>query len=125
MLGGGPAAHVGADLGDQLQRRVGAEGIELAQVGAAGESMQRGADVEARLVAFGRGGAPRRRQLAGGRRLPGGKGVEQRLDGSVALSDLLEVELVSREILPEREQVLGAVVAGERGNIFLGEAWQR
>ncbi len=59
MPGAGPAAHVGADLGHQLQSRVGADGIDLAQVGAAGESMQRGADVKARRVSFGQSSGAR------------------------------------------------------------------
>ena len=37
MLGGAPAVHVSADLGDQLERGLRADGVNLAQVGAAGE----------------------------------------------------------------------------------------
>ena len=118
MLLGGPAAHVGADLGDQLQRGLRPDGVDLAQVGAASERMQRGADVEGgRVLLGGLGGvarAARRRGAAVGRRAG-----EQRLDGGVAFGDLLEVELVSREVLPQREQVFLAIVAGQRGDQLL------
>ena len=38
---------------------------------------------------------------------------EQRLDLAIALSDLLEQELIGGEVLLECEQVLGAIVAGQ------------
>jgi hypothetical protein len=56
-----------------------------------------------------------RGQRGGGWRLLGGEHVEQRLDLSVAFGDLLEMELVSREVLPQSEQVFLAIVAGQRG----------
>jgi hypothetical protein len=34
-----PTAHVGPDLGDDLQRRLRTDAVDLAQVGAAGEPM--------------------------------------------------------------------------------------
>ena len=40
-------------------------------------------------------------------------------DRGVAFGDLLEVELVSREVLPQREQVFLAIVAGQRGDQLL------
>ena len=46
MVLGRPAAHVGADLSDQLQRGLRPDGMDLAQISAASEQVQRGADVE-------------------------------------------------------------------------------
>src|SRR6202140_1169914 len=45
MVLGRPAAHVGADLGDELQRGLRPDGMDLAQVSAASEYMQRSAEV--------------------------------------------------------------------------------
>ena len=44
----------------------------------------------------------------------GSEQIEQRLDLGVTFGDLLEVELVSREVLPQTEQVFLAIVAGQR-----------
>ena len=57
-----------------------------------------------------------RGQRGGGWRLLGGERVEQRLDRGVAFGDLVEVELVSREVISQREQVFRAIVAGQRGD---------
>jgi hypothetical protein len=100
-----PAAHVGADLSDQLQRSLRPDGMDLAQISAASERMQRSADVEGGRVLLGGLGAWRRRR-GGGWRLLGGEQVEQRRDLGVAFGDLLEVEVVSREVLPQRERSL-------------------
>ena len=78
MFFAGPAAHVGADLGDDLQRRLWADGIDLAQVGAAGEPMQRAADIELRLT-LGSPRTARRRQWCRRWRLLVGQGGEQGL----------------------------------------------
>ena len=80
--------------------------------------MQRSADVEGGRVLLGALGAWRG-QRGGGWRLLGGEQVEQRLDLGVAFGDLLEVELVSREVLPQTEQVFLAIVAGQRGDQLL------
>src|SRR5215469_15950402 len=69
MLFGWPAGHVGADLTDQVQRRLRAEGIDLAQVDATGEPMQGAADIELGLM-LGSPPAPRRRQWCRRWRLP-------------------------------------------------------
>ena len=45
----GPARHVGADLGEQPQRIVRADAVDLREIDA-GELVERRADVEARLV---------------------------------------------------------------------------
>ena len=57
-----PTAHVSADLGDQLQRGLRADGVDLAEVGAAGARVQRGMDIETGFVAFGVALAARGRQ---------------------------------------------------------------
>ena len=118
MVLGRPAAYVGTDLSDELQSGVRPDGMDLAQVSAASEHMQRSADVAGGRVLLGGLGAWRG-QRSGGWRLLGGKPVEQRLDLGVAFGDLLEVELVSREVLPQREQVFLAIVAGQRGDQLL------
>lgn len=101
MLFGRPTAHVRADFGDQLQRGLRADGINLTQVSAAGQPMQRSADVETRLVAFGVALTARRWQRGGGLRLLCGEGVEERFDGGVTLGNLRKVELVGRKVLPQ------------------------
>src|SRR6266542_3456806 len=69
----GPAGHIGANLGEQAERAVGAEGVDLGEIDP-GQLVQRRADVEARRVVprlrlrlrprggqrAGRGGAPGR-----------------------------------------------------------------
>ena len=50
MLFAFPAAHVGADLSDDLQRGLGADAVGLAQVDAAGQVLQQTAEVEALCV---------------------------------------------------------------------------
>ena len=70
MFLGGPAAHVGADLGDQTQRVVRTDAIELRKVGT-GELKQRGPDLEARRIAVRRLPGTRRRGRTGGRALCG------------------------------------------------------
>ena len=122
MVLGRPAAHVGADLSDQLQRGLRPDGMDLAQVSTASEHMQRSADVEGWRVLLGLGAW--HGQRGGGWRLLGGEQVEQRLDLGVAFGDLLEVELVSREVLPHTEQVFLAIVAGAATSSWC-EAWQR
>jgi len=44
----------------------------------------------------------------------GSQGDHRLLDSAVALGDLPTIELIGIEILLEREQVFGAIVAGER-----------
>jgi hypothetical protein len=93
VLGAGPAVHIGANLGDELHGSMRADAIDLAQVSTAGQPVERGAEVEGRLVPFRLGGMARGGQLSGGRRLVGGQGVEQLLDSAIALGDLFAVEL--------------------------------
>ena len=95
MVLGGPAAHVGADLSDQLQRGLRPDGMDLTQISAASEQVQRSADVEGGRVLLGALGAWRG-QRGGGWRLLGGERVERRLARGVAFGDLLEVELVMK-----------------------------
>ena len=121
MVLAGPPAHVGADLSDQLQRGLRPDGMDLTQISAASEHMQRIADVEGGRVLLGALGAWRG-QRGGGWRLLGGEQVEQGLDLGVAFGDLLEVELVSREVLPQTEQVFLAIVAGERSGQLLARS---
>ena len=45
-----PAGHVGAELADQMQRSLRTDGIDLTQVGTAGEPMQGAADIELGLM---------------------------------------------------------------------------
>ena len=105
----------------KLQRGLRPDGMDLAQVSAASKHMQRSADVEGGRVLLGGLGAWRG-QRGGGWRLLGGEHIEQRLDLGVAFGDLLEVELVSREVLPQREQLFLAIVAGERSDQLLARS---
>ena len=50
MLLGGPAAHVGTNLGEPTEGAVGADGVELGEIDAR-QLVERGADVEPRLIA--------------------------------------------------------------------------
>ena len=93
--------------------------MELAQVSAASEHMQRSADVEGGCVLPGGLGSRRRQRSGGWRLLLGGQFAELLFDRGIALGDLLEQELIDGEVLPEREQVLGAIVAGQRGDQLL------
>src|SRR5215469_9244094 len=97
-----------------------ADAVELAQVGATRQAMKRGADVECRLVPFRLSGRACRWQLSCWCGLLVGQRLEQLLDSAVTLSDLLAVELIGREVLLEREQVFGAIAAGQRRDYFLG-----
>ena len=46
MFFGGPAAHVGPDLGNKLQRGMRSDAVDLTEVGAPGQPMQWAADIE-------------------------------------------------------------------------------
>src|SRR6266851_1197758 len=119
MLFGGPAAHVSADFGDQLQRTIGANAVELAEVCAAGNAMQRRAQPYPRFVFAGLAAGARRRKLGWGWRAGVRQTGELGLDGLVTVGDLLLVELERRKVLTQHEQVFGAVVAGQRrGNLW-------
>src|SRR5215469_17090350 len=98
MLFGWPAGHVGADFADQVLRGLRADGIDLAQISAAGEPMQRAADIEPGLM-LGSPLATRFRQWCRRWRLLDGQGSEQPLDFAIALCDLLEQELIGGEVL--------------------------
>ena len=50
VLFGGPAVHVGANLGDEFQRGVRADAVNLREIDAAGELMQGRPDLEVRFV---------------------------------------------------------------------------
>lgn len=65
-----------------------ADGVDLTQVGAPGESMQQRAEVEGGRVLGDGDLAAWRGQRGGGRWLLGGERVEQRLDLTVAFGDL-------------------------------------
>src|SRR5215469_9212028 len=58
--------------------------------------------------------AARRRQWRRRWWLLGRQSRKQCLDFTITFGDLLEQELVGGEVLPKREQVLGAIVAGQR-----------
>ena len=97
---------------------MGIDAVNLTEVGTARQSLQRAADGEGgrRLGApFAAWGGP---WTSGGRLLLGELG-QQLLNGAVAFSARLEVELVSREVLAEREPMLRAIIAGQGGNELL------
>ena len=84
MLLGFPAAHVGANLGYELERSVRTDRVDLAQIGATGEPMQRGADVKAGLAIFGLTRTPHGRECGLGLRPLCGENRQQRFDLGVA-----------------------------------------
>ena len=104
VLGRRPPRHVVAALGDQSQHRVRTETVDLTEVGAQ-ESVQHRPDVEGRFVAALRvplRGEWRRRCRALRRQRP-----QRRLDLRIALGDLVLMEVVQLERLPQREDMLG------------------
>ena len=113
MLFGGPPAHVGANLREQLERGVGGDAIDLGEVGA-GQVVERRAQVEGRFVPVA-AGDPWAREWRGGRLGRRGQGHQLGLDGGIAGGELGLTHVTEREILREHEDVLVAVVAGERG----------
>src|SRR5215471_7156746 len=88
------------------------DAVDLAEVGAAGESMERAADVEGGGP-FGTALAARLGQWCSRQWFLLGQLGEQRLDFAIALGDLPKQELIGGEVLLEREQVLGPIVAGQ------------
>jgi hypothetical protein len=115
-----PATHIGADLGDELKRRVGPDGINLGQVGP-GETMEERADLEPRFVVPSLLLGPRRGQGDGGFVPLGGEAPQEGFDLAVAELDLALEGVVEFEILSQREEVLGAIVAREGcGDLLFG-----
>ena len=113
---GGPAAQVGADLGDQLQGAIGGEAIDLREVDA-GQVVQHGPDVDVGFIA-----APARDPRAGQRRRGrgdgGGQPLEFGVDGPVARAELRLAHVEELEVLLEDKEVFGPVVAGQgRGDL--------
>ena len=119
---GGPPRHVGPDLGEESERVVGADAIDLRQVDA-GELVQRRAEIEARFVLARLVAAARGRQRGRRGRGRGGELGEVRLDRGIARGELLLIDVEEFEVLLQHEDVFGAVVAGERGDdLGLGRA---
>ena len=109
-----PAAHVGADLGDETQRTVRANGMELREIDAS-ELLEGAADVEAGFVAPGLRGRPRRRECACGRGGRGPEGLQVGLGRRVTGSQLVLNHVEQLQVLPQREEVLRPIVSGEGG----------
>ena len=114
VLLGGPAAHIGANLGEQPEGTVGADSVELREVDA-GEVVERGANVEPWLIVARLLPRPWRGQRAGGGGDLGGQRVDVGLDRRVAGGQLALKRVVELEVLLQHEEVLGAVVPGEGG----------
>ena len=113
MLGARPGREVVAALGDQLERQVRAEAVDLGQV-LAEQRMQRRADIEGQRVRL-LGSAP---TLAAATDRPpaatDAQSLQHRFDPLVAGRRLVLVDIVQFQCLLQREDVLGAVVAGQR-----------
>ena len=110
---GGPAREVGPDLGDQLEGVIGGDAIDLRHVDA-GQVMQGGADVDVGFVPMPAGDAGPR-QRGRGWRHGGGQGLEHGVEGGIAGGELRLTHVKELEILRQDEDVLVAVVPGERG----------
>ena len=104
---GGPAARVGADLGDELEGTVGREAIDLREVDA-GQVVQHGPDVEVLFIAAS-ARAARAGQRRGGRRDGGRQLLEFGVDGPVAGEELRLAHVKEFEVLPQDKEVLGAL----------------
>ena len=113
MLLGGPPAEVGPDLGQQLERGIGGDAIDLGEVGA-GQMVERRAHVKGRFIPVAAGN-PWAGQGGGGRVGRGGQGLQLGLDGGVAGDELRLTQVKELEILPQDEDVLVTVVARQRG----------
>ena len=83
MLLGGPAGHVGADLRDQFQRRVGPDAINLCEIDPAGELMQRRADFEDGVVVDGPTSDAWRGQRCGRDVARGGQVLDLAFNGAI------------------------------------------
>ena len=118
MVLGGPAAHVGADLGNELERAIGREAIDLGQV-RAGQVVQDGPDVKVGFVAMPAGDA-RGWQGRGRRRDRGGEGLKLGFDRRVAGHELRLTHIKKLEVLLEDEEVFRLVVSGQGGDDLLG-----
>ena len=118
MFFGGPSAHVGADFGDQFEGGIRGNAVDLRQIHAAGNVMERGPDIETGFVVAGLSTGARTGERWG----RGLDRFDQRLDvsfdGLVANRDLGLTGVEKFEILPEGEEVFGPVVAGEGGGDF-------
>ena len=110
MLLGGPPAEVGPDLGQQLERGIGGDAIDLGEVGA-GQMVERRAQVEGRFIPVA-AGHPWARQRGGGRVGRGGQGLQLGHDGGVAGDALRLTQVKELEILRQDEDVL----AGFKGS---------
>ena len=115
MFVGGPARHVGADLGQQPERVVRPDAIELGEVDA-GELMEGRPELEAGFVVAwllpGTGGRQRRRRLCGVRR----QRLQVGFDGRVTDGELLLDVIKGFQVLSQPEEVFGPVVPREGGD---------
>jgi hypothetical protein len=112
VLGARPPSHIGADLCDELQRRVGSDPVNLREINPAGQVMQHGSNLEGRFDALpGRTG--RRERTRWGDRH--GQRADVGFDDAVAPGDLSLAGVVEFQILLERKEQLRPVVAGQRG----------
>jgi hypothetical protein len=112
VLLGEPPRHVGANLGEQLERGAWRDAIDLGEVHPAGEPMQRRADLEARFVVAHLPAHAGGRQGSGGGLELGGQGLHVRLDRGVTGRELGLTGVEELEILLQDEEVLGSIVPG-------------
>ncbi len=114
VLLGGPSRHVGADFGEETERVVRPDAIDLGEVDAR-ELVQRSPDIEARLVPL-LLSAPSRGHGARGSRGGRGESGEVGLNGDVARRELLLIGVEEFEVLLEDEEALGAIVGRQGGD---------
>jgi hypothetical protein len=120
VLLGGPAAHVGANFRDQREGRLWRDAVDLGEVDAPGERVEGRPNLEPGLVAARGPFDTRRRHGRRGGEAPGRQGLQVRLNGTVARTELHLTGLVEREILLKHEQVFRSIVAGQ--GLFNGGA---
>ena len=119
----GHPAHVGADFRHHFEGGVQRDAIDLRQIDAAGEMVEHGPDVEGRVVGPWLARDPWWGQRLGRRGDRRGHRVDVRFDRAVARLHLHLTRVEERQILFEREEMLGPVVACERcDDLGLGRA---
>ena len=106
----GPAAHVGADLGEQPQRIVGADAIDLREVHP-GELVERRAQIEARFVVLWLLSPARCGQRTGGHGRSRCEPGQVAFDRRIARGELSLIGVEEFQVLLEAEDVFGSVIA--------------
>jgi hypothetical protein len=110
---GGPSPHIGADFRNQLERGVGRDAVDLCQIDAPGEMVERRPNLEGGVGGPRLSRHPWRGQRCGRRGQLGGQLLDVRGDGPIAIHELRLTRIEEFQILSEREEMLRAVMTGQ------------